>query len=96
MDILVDLARLYRQIDVASAQKYVDHAQKMCRENAALAVPENIVSVLVFQIELSLQIGNLSEAETHLFEALSFAESRVTTKTKKHLLKMQYELGFYM
>lgn len=62
LDILLDLSRLYRNVDSNIAFNYFQEAKKICQNNVFLATPENIIAVLSYEAEFYLQIGPISEA----------------------------------
>lgn len=96
LDVLLDLSRLHRRSDPNTAQAYLIRARQTCEQNIFLATPDNIISLLSYEAELHLQSGNLAQAESSLLSALALLPGKVSPATRKHLAKLQYELGFYM
>ena len=96
LDVLLDLSRLYRRIDPSCAMKYLAECRRVTEESVFLASPENAVSVLTHETEYYLQVGDLPAAESALLNALPHLEGKLSPRTRKHLLRLQYELGFYL
>lgn len=83
-------------MDASCALKYLSECKKVCEESVFLANPENIISILTHETEYYLQVGDLPEAESALLNALTHLDSKLAPKTRKHLLRLEYELGFYL
>lgn len=96
LEVLLDLSRLYRRVDASCALRYLGECRRVCEESVFLSTPENTVSVLTNETEYYLHVGDLPAAESALLNALPHLEGKLALKTQKHLLRLEYELGFYL
>jgi hypothetical protein len=96
LDVLLDLSRLHRRNDPTTAQNYLLRARQTCEQNIFLATTDNIISLQSYEAELHLQSGSLTLAESAVLAALALLPGKVSPETRKHLAKLQYELGFYL